>query len=365
MKFKNQKSITKTTGMSQANLAGEYHANSWGKPALSVKTLTGLLVVLALVLSMGLGLTGCQGTSDGRQKITVVLDWVPNTNHIGLYAALESGFFDDEGLNVEIVQAPEMNFIEMVGVGTAQFGICGQEQLSLARTAGKVPVVAIGAILQQNTSGFASPTDRGILSPADFEGKIYSGWGTPLEERFIRTLMEKDGANFSKVTMRMMGATDYFASMETEADFAWIYYGWDGIGAQIRDYPIHFILLQDIDPNLNFYSPVLISNERFIAENPETVRKFMAAVSKGYHFAVENPEEACDMLLIHTPETGREHAIESVRYLSDYFLNEQGRFGVMKQEVWSNFSQWMQEQGLLDETLDIESSYTNDYLPAE
>ncbi|MHB1483586.1 MAG: ABC transporter substrate-binding protein [Saccharofermentanales bacterium] len=301
--------------------------------------------------------------STGKVKITVVLDWVVNTNHIGLYVAQEKGYFKQENLEVKIVQAPEMNFVEMVGADTAQFGICGQEQLTQARSTGTVPVVAIGTILQHNTSGFASPADRNIKTPKDFEGKIYSGWGTPLEEKFIETLMKKSGGDFKKVTMRMMGATDFFASMETEADFAWIYYGWDGVGATVRKYPINFISLQDVDPKLDFYSPLFISNEKTIKENPEVVRSFMKAVSKGYEYTVNNVEESCDLLLKSTPETDREHAIKSVKWLSGYFLDENQKFGTMKETLWLNFSQWMYDNKLIDKPLDVSDSYTNIYLP--
>ena len=159
-------------------------------------------------------------------------------------------------------------------------------------------------------------------------------------------------------------ARDPLANLNlTEADFAWIYYGWDGIGAQVRNYPVNFILLQDIDPDLDFYSPMFITNEKTISENPETVKGFMAAVSKGYEEAAKNVEESCDLLLKYTPETDREHAIRSVEYLSGYFLNEDGKFGVMKDSVWQKFSKWMYDNELLDRPLDVSSAYTNAFLP--
>jgi len=337
---------------------------------IRIKIRSGKLMSLILIgmILLGSVLAGCSGTQANstvyaKEKITVVLDWVVNTNHVGLYVAQEKGYFAKEGLEVEFIQAPDMNFVEMVGANSAQFGICGQEQLSQARVTGNVPVVAIGAILQHNTSGFASPLDRNIKTPKDFEGKKYSGWGTPLEEKFIDNLMKKSGGDFSKVEMRMMGATDFFASMETEADFAWIYYGWDGIGAEVKNYPLNFILLQDVDPKLDFYSPIIISNEKTLSEKPEVAARFMNAVSTGYTYAVNHVEESCDLLLKHTPETDRTHAIESVKYLSKYFLNEDQKFGVMKDSIWQNFSQWMFDNKLLDTKLDITKSYTNKYLP--
>lgn len=307
--------------------------------------------------------SGAISQESKKEKITLVLDWAVNTNHVGIFVAKEKGYFDQEGLDVSIIQAPEMNFVEMVGSDAAQFGICGQEQLSQARTTGKLPVVGIGAILQHNTSGFASPVDRNIKTPMDFEGKRYSGWGTPLEEKFIDTLMKKENADFKKVKMIMMGATDFFASMETEGDFAWIYNGWDGIGAKVKKYPINFILLQDIDPALDFYSPMFISNEKTISAKPETVKKFMRAISKGYIESTLDVSTSCDLLLKNAPGTDKTLAIESVKYLSGFFLDENKKFGTMKESIWQNFSAWMYDNKLLDSKLDIAKSYTNQFLP--
>ena len=348
--------------------------NAEPSPTFRKRLLQAAAVTIAVLL---FALPGCTpGTPDtsgspsasisptaAPEKVVLVLDWVVNTNHTGIFVAKELGYYAEAGLDVEIIQAPEMNFIEMVGVDAAQFGICGQEQLLQARVTGQVPVVGIAAVLQHNTSGFASPVDRGILSPKDFEGKRYSGWGTPLEERFIETLMAKAGGDFSKVEMRMMGATDYFASMATEADFAWIYYGWDGIGAEVRSIPLHFILLQDIDPVLDFYSPLLITNEKTLTDNPSLVRRFLSATAKGYRTTVGQPEEACDLLLRSTPETDREHALASIRYLSGQFLDENGDFGSMDPRIWNDFTDWMVRNGLIASKPDLSGCYTTDYLP--
>jgi ABC-type nitrate/sulfonate/bicarbonate transport system substrate-binding protein len=362
--------MNKMNKMSKKNDKRQKERTMPGRPQQTRRRIAMKYLVLfstGIILAAA-ALSGCVSVtpaSSGTElkKVTLVLDWVVNTNHVGIYVAQEKGYFAEEGLKVEIVQSSDLNFVEMVGSDAAQFGICGQEQLTQARTGGDVPVVAIGAILQHNTSGFASPSDRHITTPKDFEGKIYSGWGTALEEKFIANVMEKSGGDFSRVEMRMMGATDFFASMETEADFAWIYYGWDGIGAEAKDYPINFILLQDIDPMMDFYSPIFISNEKTISEDPEVVTGFMKALSKGYTDAVTDVEESCDILLKFTPETDREHAIKSVEYLSGYFLNEEGKFGVMKESVWQNFSKWMLDNKLLDKALDVTNSYTNKFLP--
>lgn len=109
--------------------------------------------------------------------VKIALDWTPNTNHTGLYAAKELGYYAEEGLDVQIVQPGAAGSDTMVTSGEAQFGISAQEALTLARLQ-DVPLVSIAAIIQHNTSGFAAPKDRNIKTPKDFEGKTYGGWGS-------------------------------------------------------------------------------------------------------------------------------------------------------------------------------------------
>ena len=146
-------------------------------------------IMIILVGLLMIGLTGCTTKED--EKLTVVLDWVPNTNHTGLYVAQELGYFEEEGLEVEIIQPSEGGSADLIAAGQGEFGISYQEQVTYARTAANpLPIKAIAAIIQHNTSGFASPVDRNIVSPKDFEGKKYGGWGSPMEVATLKGLME-------------------------------------------------------------------------------------------------------------------------------------------------------------------------------
>jgi len=199
-------------------------------------------------------------TGETFQNITVLLDWVPNTNHTGLYVAKENGYYKEQGLTVDIIQPSEGGSAALIAAGQAEFGISYQEQVTYARTTKEpLPVKAIAAIIQHNTSGFASPVEKGIKNPKDFENKKYGGWGSPMEIATVQALMQKDGGDFSKTEIINIGTLDFFTSVREHVDYTWIYYGWDGIAAQLKDFPINFILLQDYDPNLDFYTPVIIA----------------------------------------------------------------------------------------------------------
>jgi ABC-type nitrate/sulfonate/bicarbonate transport system substrate-binding protein len=307
-----------------------------------------------------------QENQDSQQprKITLLLDWVPNTNHTGLYVAKDKGYYAEEGMEVNIIQPTEGGSADLIAANQGEFGISYQEQVTYARTAeNPLPVKAIAAIIQHNTSGFASPAKNNIKTPSDFEGKKYGGWGSPMEEAILKGLMNKAGADFSTVKMVDMGAADFFTATQKDVDFAWIYYGWDGVTAEVRNVPVNFIKLQDVDPKLDFYTPVIVAHEELLKNEPELAKKFLNATAKGYKFAIENPEEAVDSLLKYVPEIDKNIAIPSQKYLAKEYISDAKRWGEMKGEIWENYGNWMYDNGLMNKKLDVTEAYTNEFLP--
>ena len=326
-------------------------------------SITVLLITVVLLLS----LPACQKDTISEQelqKITVILDWVPNTNHTGIYIAKEKGYYNDQGLEVEIIQPSEGGSADLVAADKGEFGISYQEQVTYARTTeNPLPIVAIAAIIQHNTSGFASPAEKNIKTPADFEQKIYGGWGSPMEEVMLKGLMEKYGADYSQLEIVNIGASDFLTSVARDVDFAWIFYGWDGIKAELEDIPIDFMLLQDVDPLLDFYTPLIIASEDTIAESPDLIEKFLRATEKGYQFAIENPEEAARLFLLANSELDQELVTASQKYLSGQYKGDSTKWGVMEKSIWDDFSNWMFENDLLQGRLESDMAFTNEFLP--
>ncbi len=321
-------------------------------------------MVLMTILILSVAACAPAVEEETMQDVTVLLDWVPNTNHTGLYAALEEGYFAEEGLNVEIIQPSEGGSADLIAAGQADFGISYQEQVTYARTGeADLPIVAIAAVIQHNTSGFASPADKGIETPADFEGKKYGGWGSPVEEAMLRSMMEAEGADFDELEMVNIGAMDFFASVAEHVDFTWIYYGWDGVAAEQKGMDLNFILLQDFDEDLDFYTPVIIASEDLLERDPGLAEAFLRATSKGYNFAIENPEEAVGHLLTHAPEIDATIALASQEYLAEEYARGVDRWGEMEASTWANYADWLYERGLIAEPLDVEEAFTNAYLP--
>lgn len=319
-------------------------------------------LVLILLLSM---LGGChikKQSSNPQVPLTVTLDWTPNTNHTGLYVARDQGYYEEQGLNVNIIQPGEAGALGLVGSGRANLAVSYQEEVMLARAQG-VPVVAVAAVIQHNTSGFASPTDRGINSPADFAGKRYGGWGGPSEKATLDLLMAKQGKNSDAIKMINIGATDFFTAVRRDIDFAWIYWGWTGIEAEQRGFKLNYIPLKALDPVLDYYTPVLVANEKWLKTNPDLVRAFLKATSKGYEFCRQEPDKAADILLKAAPELNEQLVRASQQYLGPLYQDDAPRWGEMKLQVWQRYGQWLSENGILAKPVPVEAAFSNEYLP--
>ncbi|MGI6412427.1 MAG: ABC transporter substrate-binding protein [Syntrophomonadaceae bacterium] len=322
-----------------------------------------LIIITLLFLFLVVGCNDSQTRPDESQdKVSIILDWVPNTNHTGLYVAQDQGFFADEGIEVEILNPGEAGAAQLIAAGQGDFGISYQEEVTIARSQG-IPIVAIAAVIQHNTSGFASPADRNIQTPADFENKTYGGWGSPAETAVLKALMAKHQADFGKINLVNIGDADFFVSLEKDIDFAWIYYGWTGIEAELKNMDLNFIKLRDEHEALDFYTPVIIASEQTIAEKPELVKKFLKAVAKGYSFAIEKPDEAARILLSRVPELDQDLVIASQNYLAKEYQADAPRWGEMKPEIWKKYSDFMYDNGLIERSIEVEKAFTNYFLP--
>lgn len=299
-----------------------------------------------------------------EQEVTLMLDWVPNVNHTGIFVAQAEGYFEEAGLDVEIVQPGEVYAEQAVASGAADFGISFQEQVTIARADG-VPLLSIAAIIQHNTSGFASRAEDNVTSPADWAGLRYGSFASPFEEPTLRALMDCAGGDFSQLEMVDTGFADPLALLqENQIDLAWIFYGTQGVAAEQEGIALDVIMMEDyFDCVPDYYTPIFITSEQMIAEQPDVVRAFVGAVSRGYEFAATNPDEAAGILLANIPETPETTLRAQQEWLSPRYIADAPRWGEQQAEIWASYAQWMADQGIIAAPIDAEAAFTNDFLP--
>jgi len=315
-----------------------------------------------IFLAVTVLLTASCSKNDGT--IRVLLDWTPNTNHTGLFVALEKGWFEEEGLKVTITQPPEDNALVLVAGGKAEFAISFQDWMgpAIALERGALGITAVAAIISHNTSGIMTLKESGIMRPADLAGRRFADWELPVVTAVVRYIVEKDGGNFNAVRMIPNYATDAITALRTDMDAIWIYYAWDGIAAEVHGVEFNYIDLGTFDSLLDFYTPVIVANTSWAESNPDIAKKFLSAVSRGYNFAIQNPAEAAQILLKHAPELDRELVMRSQEYLQTRYQGSASRWGEIDPRRWGGFYHWMFAQGLLEKDIGA-GGFTNDYLP--
>lgn len=326
-------------------------------------------VALLLCAVLVFGFAACSGKSDSdKAEIILSLDWTPNTNHTGIYVALEKGYFADAGLKVTVVQPSENGAAAMCAAGQAQFAIEAQDTLAPAFT-GDAPlgVTAVAALLQHNTSGIISRKGEGMHTPKGLEGHTYSTWDSPVEQAMLKYVMEKDGGDFSKVNLIPNNVTDEAGALKEKlTDAIWIFYGWGGISAQLSGLEFDYFNFTDIDTVFDYYTPVLIGNNDYMQSHEKETRALLAALEKGYTYAIEHPEEAAQ-ILINGDTTGslrgsEELVIESQKWLSKQYKADAERWGYIDPARWDGFYQWLWDNQLIEKELPKGTGYTNVYL---
>lgn len=323
---------------------------------------------------MALSLAACT-TEEGidankeLEKITFCLDWTPNTNHTGLYVAQAKGYFKDAGFEVEIVQPPEGGTsATLCGAGQAQFAIDAQDTMAASLAIEEpLPITAVAALIQHNTSGILSRKGEGMDRPKGMENHTYATWDNPIEQAILKNVVEADGGDFSKVTLVPNNITDEAAALKAhQVDAIWIYYAWSGINAELSGLDFDYFALRDLNATFDYYTPVIIANNDYLAQHGDSAKKFLNAVKQGYEYAIANPEEAAQ-ILIDGDTTGslkgsEELVTASQKWLANEYKSDVEQWGYIDPARWDGFYQWLWDNQLIAKELPAGTGFSNDYL---
>lgn len=301
------------------------------------------------------------------KKITFCLDWTPNTHHSGIYVAQAKGFYEEAGFEVEIVQPPENGAEIMCSTGQAQFAIASQDTLVNDWTQDSpLGITAVAAITQHNTLGILSRKGDGIDTPKGLTNKNYSTWGLPIECTVLENIVERDGGDFSKVNLLANDITNEVEALaEKKTDAIWAFEGLGKTKADVNNIAVDFFRFRDYDSVLDYYSLVIVANDKFLREMPDIAKEFMKATSKGYEYAANYPEDAAK-ILIEGDTTGTlkgEEAFvnQSQKFESAHYINDAKNWGFIDEMRWNKFYTWLYNNGLCEKDL-TNFGFTNEYL---
>jgi len=316
---------------------------------------------------------GSSAASVAPAMVSVALSWTPNTDYTGLYVAQAKGYFADEALTVKVLPygstAPET----LVSRGLADFGFSYQAGTAYAHAAG-ADVVSVFAPDQKGTYAIGVRADRAdIASPKDLDGKIYAGFGTPDEGPELRYVIKSDGGkgDFRSVTLN---TSAYQALYAGKADFTIPVVTWEGVEAKLAGKPMKTFAFTDYGfPEQ--YSVLLASSSKYLTAHPDVAKRFIAALTKGYAYAADNPADAAKIVIDTNPGvfTNPELVTQSQALLASggYLKDANGNVGHQDPSLWSKYGTFLYSNGLLvdgdGKKLTVEPDwttyYTNAYLP--
>ena len=158
-----------------------------------------------------------------------------------------------------------------------------------------------------------------------------------------------------------------------QADFVWIFAGWDGIQAKHDGVNLGMFMLKDIGIP-DYYTPVIISSDNDVKNKAAALKAFMAATAKGYEYAVANPKDAADLMIAaNTKDTFTDTSLvyDSQNYLSAQYKADAPKWGVQTLKAWTDYPKFLYDNAVLQDAdgkqltkeLDYNSLFTNDFLP--
>jgi len=320
---------------------------------------------------------GSSGDSAGaaatgaRTTVRFALDWTPNTNHTGLYVALQQGWFADAGIDVQIVPYNTALPDTLVDAGSAEFGISFQDDTTVAQASGANDV-SVMAVLQHWATAIGVRADRTDLnSPKDLDGKTYAGFGGLTEEPLLKAVI-KDAGGTGEFTTVTLGTSAYEALYSGNVDFTIPFLAWEGIEAQHNGTPMKYFKYTDYGfPDA--YAVVVIGNRSWLSANPQVARAFVQTLQRGYQFAADHPDDAARMLIQANPGTFTDESLvtESQELLaSQYMKDTSGVVGPQTLAEWAGYGKFLFDNGLLigpdgsplTAEPDYSTLFTDDYL---
>lgn len=323
------------------------------------------IVVKFVILSFcyALASTEIKNTKEIPKMVTVslLLDWKPNTNHIGFYVAKAKGFYKENGIELKILNPTQTTSTALVGMNRADFGVSYANNLIYARNS-KIPVKAIAGIVSVDTSCFVWRKSLNVKSLKQLEGKRYGGWGSPEENATLNFVMQKNGADFSKIKMLTTGVQDFLPATLKNVDFTWEYKGWNILAAQLNKVEVETYCPSEHFSEFNKPSPLIITSDKLIKDNPKLVHLFMQATKKGFEYSINNPADAANQMLNLLPELDEKLVKESVKFLAPLYKGKSINWGYLDFKKFEVYSQWMKKVDLI-KTIPLPNEYlSNEFI---
>jgi len=306
-------------------------------------------------------------TASQTQPLNLMLDWLPNADHVGIYDALANGSFAKAGLQVHVkIPTDPATPLQLLAAGKVDAAISYEPQLMLARDAGE-PLVAIAALVQRPLTSIVSLRSKHIVSPQDLRGKTIGNAGIPYQQAYLKTILDHAGVPAGSVKNVNVGANLVPAMLSGRVDATLGAY-WNYEAIQLRQAGKHPDVIRVDDAGVPPYDElVLVVRENEIANQNNELRRFVQALGRGYQAVRADPTGGVDALVHANPTLSRKLQQASVEAtLSSFFpVKSSLPWGWQDQRQWTAFGKWMLAQHLIKSPATIVDAATNQLLAGQ
>jgi putative hydroxymethylpyrimidine transport system substrate-binding protein len=324
-----------------------------------------LLIALAALAAVCALAAGCGEKEESlepgaAEPLEIMLDFFPNADHAPIYAAEAAGHFDDVGLDVEIREPPDPAApLKQVVGGRVDLAISYEPEVLRARDDG-LAVQAVGALVQAPLTSIISLPSAGIRRPEDLDGKVVGTAGIDYQSAYLDAIAKKAGAD---VEERNVGFNLTGALLAKKVDaILGGFWNYEGTDLRLRGKDPQILRIEQAGVP-TYDELVIVANSD---QDDDRIKRFVAALERGVEDLKRDPDKALKGLLDANPDLDPKLQREVLDVTLPLFQPPDGKpYGWQDPGEWNDFAQWMRDNELLENLIDAEDSFTNEYLPGQ
>jgi ABC-type nitrate/sulfonate/bicarbonate transport system substrate-binding protein len=317
----------------------------------------------------GSSATASSGTAGQPLKqLRIALDWTPNVDFLGIYAAISNGYFTKEGIQPVIIPYSGTPGETLLSTGKADLAFTYPPNIPAYRASG-LKYRAVAGLAAVNTIDIAVLKSSPYTSPAQLSGQLYGGFGVPSDPPILKAVMAKAGATNPVYKEVVLSTSAYQALASKRVAYSVMFGGVDDVtaelqGAQLRLFPIRNYL----GAAASFPDDSLAATDAEIADNASVLRAGLAALSQGYIWSAAHPAQA-EQILINDNASALAHSkniiVATGNATAPTFLDSAGQWGSLSDASFTGVTQLMAQGGLFKGKTPPPASddYTNSLLP--
>ncbi|MEA2195236.1 MAG: putative hydroxymethylpyrimidine transport system substrate-binding protein [Solirubrobacteraceae bacterium] len=331
------------------------------------------LVCATLAMLVALGLAACGEKKEttrepATERVDLVLDYLPNADHAGIYAAIETGEFKHAALDVKPRTPSDPSApLKLLASGKADLAISYEPELLLARAKG-AKLVSIGALVQRPLTSIISLGGKNaIRRAAELEGKKVGTAGIPYQDAYLKTIMQHAGADPQRVKSVNVGFNLVPALLTKRVD-AVLGMFWNVEGVELARRDRKPVILRMDDVGVPTYDElVIVAREADVRSRGPMLRRFMRALARGHQQLRKDPDSGVDALVKANPDLKASLQRAQVKAtLPVFFPRDKTRpFGYQRTLDWQRYAQWMSENHVIPDAAIGQRAFTNEFLPGE